>query len=364
MQASEPKHIIISGYYGFSNTGDEAVLCSIIEGLRQRSKDIKITVLSAAPQETSARYGVCAVNRDSFSAVRRAMAGGDMLISGGGSLIQNVTSSRSLAYYLGVIGMAKYYGLKVMILAQGLGPLKGRTARAASRLMLDRADLITVRDAPSSKLLMDIGVRRPPVRVTADPALNLSPVSSDVAERLLQEAGIAPGSDVIAVALRNWPSFNIESLAADTLAEIEKSLKARVLLLNMHHPKDSELSARIACGTNFGMQPRVWSAPELLGVLGQCQFVVGMRLHALIFAASMLVPFLGISYDPKVQHFLTACGQESMTLDQVLSEGFAERLTTAWEQRSELAARLSANVPSMRRAAEENIDLALSLLGG
>jgi polysaccharide pyruvyl transferase WcaK-like protein len=89
-----------------------------------------------------------------------------------------------------------------------------------------------------------------------------------------------------------------------------------------------------------------------------------MRLHALIFAASVLVPFLGISYDPKVQHFLTACGQESMTLDQVLSEGFAERLTAAWERRSELAARLSSNVPSMRKAAEENFDLALSLLGG
>ena len=115
------KHVVISGYYGFSNAGDEAVLSAIISELQNaRPNEIDITVLSASPEDTASTYGVAAAPRMSRKDVDKAIDDCDMLISGGGSLLQDVTSIRSLLYYLWIINKALKKHKKVMILGQEL----------------------------------------------------------------------------------------------------------------------------------------------------------------------------------------------------------------------------------------------------
>jgi polysaccharide pyruvyl transferase CsaB len=193
-----PKRIVISGYYGLSNTGDEAVLASIVAGLREQAADeLDILVLSATPGETSKVHGVRAAQRMDLRQVRQAIRGCDLFISGGGSLIQDVTSFKSLAYYLFVITMARRERRRVMVLGQGIGPLRRIAAREFARRVLGGVPLITVRDAESAEFLARIGVNRPRIEVTADPTFALDPCSSAETRALLAEAGVGPGEDVL-----------------------------------------------------------------------------------------------------------------------------------------------------------------------
>ena len=141
--------IVISGYYGSKNAGDEAMLAAMLEVLGDLEPELHITVISAAPQDTAKRHGVEAISWLDMSAICKALKKADLLISGGGSLLQNVTSRRSLYYYLAIIKLAEMLGTKVMLYAQGIGPIQGHLARKVMGHIANRVDLITVRDKGS-----------------------------------------------------------------------------------------------------------------------------------------------------------------------------------------------------------------------
>lgn len=133
--------VVLSGYYGFGNSGDDALLYAITDSLREVMPDVRVCVLSAKAKEMRKVYGVdCAARFNPF-AVRRALKSAKMLISGGGSLIQDVTSSKSLVYYLSVMRYAARYGDKVYVYANGIGPLKEKNYARAAKGRLRRRTL-------------------------------------------------------------------------------------------------------------------------------------------------------------------------------------------------------------------------------
>jgi glycosyltransferase involved in cell wall biosynthesis len=91
-------NVVMSGYYGFGNAGDEAILQSIHQNISGTGGDISITVLSNDPEDTKNRYGYNAVNRFKLLSVFKALRNCDALVSGGGSLLQDHTSTRSRFY--------------------------------------------------------------------------------------------------------------------------------------------------------------------------------------------------------------------------------------------------------------------------
>ena len=115
--------ILISGYYGFNNIGDESILKAVIDNLYEKLDGIEVTVLSRDPGSTAEKYGVRSKNRKSAMAILSEIKRCDLLISGGGSLLQDVTSGRSIIYYLMIIKAALVMGKKVFIYSQGIGPI-------------------------------------------------------------------------------------------------------------------------------------------------------------------------------------------------------------------------------------------------
>ena len=116
----ENKRIVISGYYGFNNSGDEAMLFAILKALYQRFGDTDITVISGNPERTTHTFGVKAIPRfDGFS-ILKCLYNSDLLISGGGSLLQDVTSWKSLIYYLSIIFTGVCFRKKVFLMLRGL----------------------------------------------------------------------------------------------------------------------------------------------------------------------------------------------------------------------------------------------------
>jgi polysaccharide pyruvyl transferase CsaB len=352
----------LSGYYGFSNAGDEAVLSSIITGLKaQFGPAADITVFSGSCETTEKLHGVKAVSRSPLG-INAAVGDCDLLISGGGSLIQDATSLKSLLYYLGVIWLAR--DCRVMVLGQGIGPLRRRISKILTRFVLNKVGMIAVRDRESAELLRQIGVTEPPIHVTADPTFILEPCSDEETESLLADSGIKPGEAVIAVSMRSWPGCpQIAEITAEALEKLADNLNARILLVAMQSPDDFVVARKIHqwC-PDAAIQSKPWNPRQVRGVLGQCSLVAGMRLHALVLASSAGVPCLGISYDPKVESFMNAANQPCIPLETLTADTLCSGLVDSWNNRDALASRLSETIPDMKKSAMENFRLAAQLL--
>ena len=151
--------IAVSGYYGFKNAGDDAILMALVTTIRALAPGAEITVLSHSPAETRQLYGVRAINRWNPFGIIWTLLRSDLLLSGGGGLLQDVTGVRSICYYLVVVALALAVGKPVVYYAQGVGPVRTRFGRWLTRIVSNRVDLITVRDQASRDDLLAMGIR-------------------------------------------------------------------------------------------------------------------------------------------------------------------------------------------------------------
>ena len=315
MRLNKHPKIVISGYYGFDNCGDEAVLLSITQCLRKLRPDVRITVLSANPEKTSTAYDVEAVNRWSPAQIVREIISCDLLISGGGSLIQDVTSARSPGYYLGIIRIALFFRKKVMIYSQGVGPLLMEKNRKLSAKVFNRCHAITLRDSASAELLKELGVERE-IMVTCDPVMALSreDVDKSITTPPLPETGsigglISERKPLLFVCIRCWKDNRHITTVAELL-DIQALNGWDVLLVPAHYPDDTEAVSMLR--DRMTAQPNVidkcLDAREFLALADAADMVFSMRLHGLICAMAMGTPMIGLSYDPKIDAFMEQAG--------------------------------------------------------
>lgn len=163
-------NIVISGYYGFHNAGDEAMLLAILQALRKTFDAPSITVISGNPSDTAKTFGVKAVPRFGILPILSSLFRTDLLISGGGSLLQDVTSWKSMIYYLTIIIFGVLFRKQVFLYSQGIGPVRYRIIRIILKHVLNHVDAITVRDSESKGFLQRLGVHRT-IYTTADAVL-------------------------------------------------------------------------------------------------------------------------------------------------------------------------------------------------
>jgi polysaccharide pyruvyl transferase CsaB len=348
--------LLISGYYGFDNLGDEAILAALLQELRARHPDWTTVVLSDKPAATEGLYEVPTVARDSLLGLWEEMGRADLLLSGGGGLLQNVTSQLSLAYYLSLLELARRRGTPYVILGQGLGPFLGFPGvLRAVRRGLERAEAIVVRDADSFRLVQNFALARPTLRQAADLALLLHPAPEAAGDRLRAAAGLAPGEPVLGVTLRGWSGKEPWEAAVALCDHFQGALGVRCLLLPFQ-PEDRPLAWRIAAACD--REPAVLDAPllpaEMLSLIGRLDLLVTMRLHGLIFAAAQETPALGLAYDPKVYAFAQEAGQKVLPLDQVTGQRLRVMAEEAWQGREAGRAARAEARKRLRQAAEIN----------
>jgi len=358
--------IVISGYYGFGNAGDEAMLAAMIQAFTDLEPNIKITVISGNPADTRQRHGVAAVYFLNYPEIARVLHNSDLLISGGGSLLQDVTSDRSLYYYLSIMMLAKKLGKPVMLFAQGIGPVRGALARGAMRYIGNMVDLITVRDHGSQQELAALGVTRPPVYVTADPVLAMHPVDKQFGRVILRQYQLEGATPLVGISVREWKSWDyykkILAQAADTIIAEQG---ARVVFLPMQYPDDLGVARKIADMMEHGatVLDGEYTTSELLSLVGNLDMLIGVRLHALIFAAIMQVPMVGISYDPKIDRFLEMIGESPVgTLQDLTAGALVEKVKALWPEIRRPNKERAAKINQLREKAFGNAELALTLI--
>ncbi|MCL2200049.1 MAG: polysaccharide pyruvyl transferase CsaB [Defluviitaleaceae bacterium] len=299
--------IMLSGYYGYANSGDDALLDAVIKALRREREDLSILVLSRNPQETMRDYGVFSIHRLNFFLVRRYMKKTRLIIYGGGSYMQDNTSTRSLFYYTFLIHMAKYMGLRVMLYGNGIGPLtKARSIKKACRA-LNVCDYISLRDPVSLDYIKTIGVQNPNVAVSIDPVFSLEisppPTPPDL-----------PGSPYFIVSLRPWP--NNEPAFVEKISEainyVANKYSLTPLLIPMQ-PMDVSILKETAKRLNHDhvLIQKVYDYKTITAIISRAEFALCMRLHALIYAVITNLPIIGLVYDPKVSSFISYMNEKT-----------------------------------------------------
>lgn len=276
--------VLVSGYYGFGNLGDEALLSGMLSELRTE----RLTVLSQYPARTRALHGVGSVHRLTGLS---ALLGHDALISGGGGLLQDRTSSRSLRYYLGVIALAKRLGKRVVVFGQSVGPLSAHGEQRVARAL--RGVPVAVRDRPSQHLLGRLGI---PAVLVADTALLLP--------KPLAQPGV--NAPVLLIPRGGYPHIT------EALGRLAQRLHAERVPLTGLVLQPGEDSAALAQLERLAPSLERLSAAtpqHALELVAGARHVVSARLHGLILAARAGRPFSGIAYDPKVAAFLTESGR-------------------------------------------------------
>lgn len=351
---------LLSGYYGFGNLGDEALLEVIVEQLRARWPRCAVDVLSGDPAATARSYGVEATPRMDLARVRAAIDAADVVLSGGGGLLQNATSLRSLLYYSGVIRSAVRAGKPTMIFAQSIGPLDF-WGRAMVRNFCKGVEAATVRDERSRTLLTSL-LPDVPVERTADPVFLFEPGGEPL--DLAAEGLAGDDAPLVVVSVRKWQGTDgtVQAMAG-VVDRLAGQHGVRVAFLPLGGPPDAEVATTIIrrCASTPVLLPD-YPLGQAAQVVGRASLVIGMRLHALVIAARLGVPFLALPYDPKVTALLEDLRYPAGPLfvpGQPLPppDELARRVDDAWARRPELAAHLASVRAEIERLAERNFDV-------
>lgn len=354
---------VISGYYGYGNSGDEALLSAMLCHLREEMPEANICVLSKNPKETAATYGVQSVNRYQYFKIKKMLKETKLFISGGGSLLQDVTSSRSLQYYLSLIKLAKKAGASVMLYANGIGPVNKEANRIAVQNVLNDVDMITLREETSKEELKQLGIPAEKVIVTADPALSIQAVSEERLYEILLEEGIDPEEKLLGISVRHWKDSDkdFETKLAEIIDTVCKERHLVPVFVPMQYPADFEFSQKVAallsdkCYVIGKSRP----AEELIGLVNRMEVMLAERLHSLIYAANAFVPTVGLSYDTKVDAFMEYIGLgTSIPVDNLAVDKTIQTVYDALDNRETIQQFLKEHHTVLCTKAKENAQIA------
>jgi polysaccharide pyruvyl transferase CsaB len=374
--------VLVAGYYGAGNTGDEAILTVVLRDLRALRPDLEFTVVSADAEATAARYGVRSLAGSDIPAILDAAQESALVVLGGGGVFHDhwgcppdsllTRGHAGIPFYAGFPLLAVLTGRPSMIYAAGVGPLTSDEGRRLTRAAFEAASIATVRDSMSRDLLADIGVAG--VDVTADPAFAVQP-DLDGADAILSRLRPERRTPLIAVCMRTWMPGGPapwEDHVARALDDFIDRTGAVVVFVPFQALPDDALTDDVAAAARVMARMRrparavsvaAGRGPETIaGLLARCDLVVGMRLHALVLAASAGVPAVGLAYDPKVTSLMRELALPDYVLPLGAASALGERMAAAWAGRDLIVPALAATSAHLRKLATANASLALGLL--
>lgn len=384
--------VLIWGGDSWANQGDAAVLEGTLLALRERVPNAVVTVASDRPKLTEERHGARAVRRVVSGDFWRALFRADLVLWGGGQMIQNASSKPFLLVQLLFLAIALTLGKRVVCYGQGVGPVEGAVSRFLTRLVLARLSVIAVRDAASARRLAALGVPPAAIQVTADPSFSVPLASPEAAAAVLDRLGIR--RPFLAIAVRRWGHYRggwlpvrwsrrlrspdqerqFRQLCRDIAVAADyccSELGLRTLFVPMCPGGDQEDEAvavailgQMAHGDQAALLDQ-WLPPgRLKALLGQAELVLAMRTHAAMLAADAGAPVAMMSYQGKGMALMEMLGLApyAMPVEQVDAQSLRDLVARTWRDRNEIRGRLRGALPPLRAQARRSLGLALGRL--
>ena len=308
--ASERGGIMLCGYFGAGNAGDNAILEAVLRALPELPRGVLPTV--PAVKKELLPDGVKALGRYDLLSIKKELDRTRLFILCGGSLLQNCTSDRSLSYYYHLSRLASKRGARVMLYAGGIGPIIGNEAAYKTVCTVENCDAVTLRDPDSLELLRELECDTDGIAVTADAALLTAPLP--LPESLVQRLDEKEKYFAVSVrpleGLRRGEGARSPREIYETIASAVRVIADRtgaVPLFLPFAPEDEGLCRRIAKRAERGRILPVLKPGHMISLLARCDFVLGMRMHCAVFASIASTPAIMIAYDPKVSAFARQC---------------------------------------------------------
>ena len=342
------KKILLAGYYGFGNLGDEAILEMALEQILNITDKKNITILSGNKEVTNKKYNIDTIDRYNVLSIIRKLKFSDAIVFGGGSLLQDITSKRSIYYYLFLIRLAHLMNNKIVMLSQGIGPIINENSKKAVASTLKLVDYITVRDKHSKEYLEDLGVDSTKIFLSTDPVINLKS-----GKKIKQNNN---GPKKICFSLRNWKDTDVSSKITKV---VEKLISDGIecYFIPFYYNEDVLLINQVE--KNLGNKAVYYkerlSTNEAFEIIRNMDVMVGVRLHSLIFSAAANVPFVAVSYDHKVDHFVNSVNMKvSCKIDNIDVDQLYEEIINKFEKENEEKLMLHESVEKLRELTNIN----------
>ncbi len=364
------KSVVISGYYGFDNLGDEAILETLCRELIEIDPNIRICVLSQNPESTARKYNVKAINRWNISEIITSLSDAHLFVSGGGGLFQDTSSIKSVVYYAFLFLLARVKRVPIFVYAQGIGPLRSGISRFLTQASLSLASCICVRDLKSKKLVQSWNLHP---HLTADPvwSLKMRSLGNDTNNGAQLKIGLSLRSSEVLT--ESWIN-NLTEALVQVLPEnsilvpliLQESLDKTILdkvsqnLMEKGKAKGFSIKFPVSASVNDAL-PSQW-----LSEIASCDVVIAMRLHAVIMALKSGVPVLGLSYDQKVSAVTIEFEQPYIDMTDITSritdKNIAEKIKTVLDNKDSLGKKAKQISGDKEKQARQNVHLLAKFL--
>ena len=375
-EIGKDKSVIISGYYGFDNCGDEAILMVMIQELSKHIPPERIIVLSQTPQKTKTKYKVNAIHRLNIFLIMGQLRKAGIFISGGGGLLQDVSGrGLSIVYYLGLIVLAQFFKVPVAVYGQGIGPVKKPINRRLIKFILAKVKLILVRDEQSQKLLQKLGIKKDSVQVNADTSFLL--LKEGLPDHILKKYKLDREEKIIiyeqiGFVLRNCEAIKQDyeqkiTLLANSVAYLIEKQQANIFFVPFQPNNDLSLYEDLRKIINQSEVDCLYdeiNPAQMLSLFSKFSLVIGMRFHAIIFATICNIPFIAIDYDPKVRNYVNGLGLSELLLnvDQISVKSITDKLKYVKDNRENITSTLCSAAKEYQNSANAGVNKIISFM--
>lgn len=337
---SPRRELVIAGAYGCGNRGDELMLENLLRDGRAAAPECAVTVLSHRPKETARRFDVDSLYYLNVLAIRRRMKSARALVFGGGNLLQDATSRRSLVYYLALLRKGKQSGCRTLLHGAGLGPLSPRGWAKCTAALNECADTIVFRERESLAAARKHGINAPELILGADGAAETS-------------VSAAPRENVLLVCPRRGrgaPPFPAEYARAAAEIAAKRGWKLRYIAMNVR--QDLPLCRALVSETGGEAAAAPEDTAALTRLFASARLTVSMRLHALTLSYLAGTPAFGIDGDGRIAAFAKECGIPYRTVEECgdIAAALEEALTAETPDAAIWNDRLAAGCTALARA--------------
>jgi polysaccharide pyruvyl transferase CsaB len=355
---------LVFGYIGFNNSGDDAIFDIFSKLFLKKYPESSITVLSNSSDKL-ANDKIKHVYGFNIFKIMNAIKRNQIIIANGGSLLQDTTSSRSLYYYLSIIWYAKRHNKKVVMLANGLGPINKEFNKKLVKKIVDKVDLITFRDSESHELAKHLGINNPKMEVAADMVFNYKDMQkAEVCSEIFSKEGIPTDRKIIGVMVRPWGNSNkyitdIAKLCDKLIAEKE----VNVLFIPMQKTKrinDMLTSQEVIknMSNKAYVLENTYNYEEISSIIRKMELIISMRLHSIIYALISGVPVYGLAYQPKVKSYLNEANLPvENNLDNIDVEKAFNESVKLMENKDEISHSFEHKIIELNKKAKMNMTI-------
>ncbi len=293
------KRVFLIGYFGFANTGDELLRYIYTKKFFKYYKEYEISVLTVNSDNNKNTEKVNWIFRKDYSGILEELIKCEAVVVPGGGVFQSSTSNRSLFYYTFIIWLAKLFKTKVILIAQGLGPWKNKGIisnwiHSIFSKELKKADYLTVRDNNSFYKYKEITSPEAYVEITTDLAFLNDEYLKKKTKNKIEFMHIYA---VIRSSVKG-----ADKIASDLIRLTNESENIKLVPVAFQNGEDSYVWRRV------GWKGDIKNVDNYDNTFDEADLVISMRLHGCIIATNQSIPWIGISYDPKVSSFAESCG--------------------------------------------------------